>query len=256
MQTTLNVSFSCYDSFTRQKVTSQSPILPAVSSLYNYAVCLARRGCYMELGGDGIKVASKLFQQAAWVFEQLLAMSSQLPPEAATTDFTKETLTMLSNLCLAQAQYLFFKKASEAGMNAGVLAKIAAQVSIYFEKAFDNSQVNPTLRAFDNRRFANVLGYHKNYFMAQSYWQLGNTQYNEASTKGKGMNKALAFLTVCVEKFNAAKPFVDALGGPYKTNFDAKIAEAQTLLAKAIDENKKIYYEPNIPTTELQKPDP
>lgn len=50
---------------------------------------------------------------------------------------------MNSNLCLAQAQYLFFKKASEAGMNANVLAKIAAQVSSYFQKAFDNNQVNP-----------------------------------------------------------------------------------------------------------------
>jgi len=83
-------------------------------------------------------------------------------------------------------------------MNAGVLSKIAAQVSIYFEKAFDNNQVNPQLRAFDNRKFANVLGYHSKYFMAQSYWQLGSTQFSEASTKGKGMNKAVAYLTLCV----------------------------------------------------------
>ena len=120
----------------------------------------------MDLSGDGIKVASKLFQQSAWVFEQLLAMVSQLPPDCATTDFNKESLTMNSNLCLAQAQYLFFKKASEAGMNAGVLSKIAAQVSTYFEKAFENNQVNPNLRSFDNRRFAGVLGYHARYFMA------------------------------------------------------------------------------------------
>ena len=45
-------------------------------------------------------------------------------------------------------------------MNAGVLSKIAAQVSIYFGKAFEANQVNPNLRSFDNRKFANVLGYH------------------------------------------------------------------------------------------------
>ena len=44
---------------------------------------------------------------------------------------------MCSNLCLAQAQYLFFKKASDAGMAPKVLAKIAAQVSIYFQKSFE-----------------------------------------------------------------------------------------------------------------------
>lgn len=99
--TTLNLSFTWYDSVTRQKVTSQSALLAAVSSLYNYAVCLARRGCYMDLGGDGIKMASKLFQQAGWTFEHLLVMASQLPPDCATTDFNKEALLMNSNLCLA-----------------------------------------------------------------------------------------------------------------------------------------------------------
>ena len=70
------------------------------------------------------------------------------------------------------------------------------------------------------------------------------------------MNKAVAFLTLSVEEFNTAKPFVDALGGAYKSNYDAKFAEARDLLAKSIDENKKIYYEPNIPSAEVEKPDP
>ena len=46
---------------------------------------------------------------------------------------------MLSNLMLAQAQYLFYKKASDAGMKAGVLAKIAMQVAEYFKKAYELS---------------------------------------------------------------------------------------------------------------------
>jgi len=41
----------------------------------------------MELGGEGIKVASKLFQQAAWIFEHLITKAGQLPPETITTDF-------------------------------------------------------------------------------------------------------------------------------------------------------------------------
>ena len=70
------------------------------------------------------------------------------------------------------------------------------------------------------------------------------------------MALAIANLTVCVEKFNESKPYCDALGGAYQSNFQTKFAEAQQLLAKAIDENKKIYYEHNIPTSELAKPDP
>jgi len=87
------MKFTSYDSFTRAKVESSSALLAALSSLYNFAVCLTRRACYMDLGGDGIKVASGLFRQAAWIFEQLLTMATQLPPEAHSCDFNKETLT-------------------------------------------------------------------------------------------------------------------------------------------------------------------
>jgi len=210
----------------------------------------------MDLAGEGIKVASTLFRQAAWIFEQLLTMSTQLPPDAHSCDFNKETLMMNSNLCLAQAQYLFFKKASDAGMAPAVLSKVAAQVAIYFEKAFEQNQVSPVLRSFDNRRFSNVLGYHARYFSATAYWQLGSTQFREAGTQGKGMNKAVALLTLCVEKYTDAKPYAEACGGAYLSNFNTKFQEAQTMLAKAIDDNKKIYYEKSIPTSELPKLDP
>ena len=85
--TSLNVSFSWYDSYTQRKVVTQSALFGALSSLYNFAVCLSRRACFMNLDGEGIKVASKLFQQAAWIFEHLITKTSQLPAECATCDF-------------------------------------------------------------------------------------------------------------------------------------------------------------------------
>lgn len=50
-----------YDSFTRDKKKSNVPYLEMYSSLYNWAVASARIACYMDLGGDGIKQASKHF---------------------------------------------------------------------------------------------------------------------------------------------------------------------------------------------------
>jgi hypothetical protein len=93
----------------------------------------------MDLTGDGIKEASKLFQQAGWVFEHLKSLVQGLNPSEVTVDFTSDALGMLSYLCLAQAQYLFFKKASDAKMKAGILAKIGMQVSDYFKKGFEMS---------------------------------------------------------------------------------------------------------------------
>jgi len=48
-----------------------------------------------------------------------------LNPSEVTVDFTSEALGMLSSLMLAQAQYLFYRKASEAGMKPMTLSKIS-----------------------------------------------------------------------------------------------------------------------------------
>lgn len=122
----LNLKFAWYDSFSGHKVQSQSPQLPRVSSLYNLGVALCREACYMDLAGDGIKQASKQFRSAAWVFEEAMKAATQLPVDCYSVDFSKEALNMNTNLCLAQAQYLFLKKATDAGMNAGILAKVAS----------------------------------------------------------------------------------------------------------------------------------
>lgn len=83
-----------------------------------------------------------MFQQAGWVFEHLKTLTSSLQPSETAPDFAAETLSMLSNLMLAQAQYLFYKKASESSMKAAVLAKIAMQVSEYFKKAQELGNTN------------------------------------------------------------------------------------------------------------------
>lgn len=84
---------------------------------------------------------------------------------------------MNSNLCLAQAQYLFFRKGSDSGLPADKLAEVSAQVGIYFQKAFENNQVNIGLRQYDMGKFANILGYHSKYFTALAYWQIAQHKY-------------------------------------------------------------------------------
>jgi len=67
----MKMSFVWFDSFDKKRIACQSATLAALSSLYNFAVCLSRRGCYMDLAGDGIKHASNFFRQAAWIFDHL-----------------------------------------------------------------------------------------------------------------------------------------------------------------------------------------
>ena len=97
----MNLTFTSYDSVNRAKISGQVPMADQMSSLYNYAVCMSSRACYMDLSGDGIKQASQLFRKAAWIFNHLITASSQLPAGFSSVDFHKESLTMNRELCLA-----------------------------------------------------------------------------------------------------------------------------------------------------------
>lgn len=100
-------------------------MLEAISSKFNYGVCLARMAVYMSLEGDGIKYASKYMQMSAWVFDDLKKQVTTLKPVETSPDFTAESLGTLSNLMLAQAQYLFYKMATSKGMKPDILSKVA-----------------------------------------------------------------------------------------------------------------------------------
>jgi hypothetical protein len=58
----INVAFAWGDSFSKDRVTAYSPVLEALSSKYNYGVCLGRMACFMPLDGDGIKYACRYMQ--------------------------------------------------------------------------------------------------------------------------------------------------------------------------------------------------
>jgi hypothetical protein len=170
----------------------------------------------MSLDGDGTKNAGLYFQQSAWVYEYSMNQVTQMPAGEATPDFSKESLTMCTNLCLAQAQYLFFRKAREAKMKPVTLAKICAQISIYFQKAFESNQINPNLIAHENGTFSNVLGYHAKYYMAMAYLQLAEGQVAFTDSKAKECGKCVSMLKITCAKFEEAKAFVQVLGGAYK----------------------------------------
>jgi hypothetical protein len=163
-KTSVNVKFGWTDSVSQEFKGSFSTKLESISSLYNLASCLNRIAAYMDLSGEGTKEASKLFQQSAWLFEHLKQEASHLQATDFSMDFSNENLTMLSNLMLGQAQYLFYRKAVENKMKGSLCAKVALQVSNYFGLAYKSSLMNKHLCNFDQGRFSKVLNYHEKYF--------------------------------------------------------------------------------------------
>jgi hypothetical protein len=74
--------------------------------------------------------------------------------------------------------------------------------------------------------------------------------------KAKGMGKALTLCKITVARFDESKPFAQSLGGVYKAGFDKAYADAVNMLNKAVQENKSIYYDSEVPVDEINKPDP
>jgi len=70
-----------------------------------------------------------------------------------------------------------------------------------------------------------------------AYLQLAEAEYKAADKAAKGIGKAAAYLKVTVARFDEAKPFVNALGGSYKANFDKKYSEVVALRDKCVKDN-------------------
>lgn len=115
-----------------------------------------------------------------------------------------QTLDMNSSLCLAQAQYLFYRMAKEKNMKPALLSQIAMQSSIYFNDAFQKNLMSMPLRQFDNGTFSAKLGYHAKYFEAISYWELGAGKFKDAGDVGKGMGEATAYIRMATAKLDEA----------------------------------------------------
>ena len=140
-------------------------------------------------------------------------------------------------------------------MKAGVLAKISMQVSEYFSKAYDLSQTNESLKAYDGKKFANIMLYHSIYFAGMSYYVLAQDEFKIANEKSAGMGKAVSLFKKAAAEFDRAKPVVANVPSNYQDNFNTKYAELCKIRDKAINENKTIYFDRETPLEQIPKPD-
>eukprot|EP00347_Sterkiella_histriomuscorum_P012850 403366986 len=248
-QVTLSVLW--YDSMTLQQHYSESLYLDMASSLFNFAVACSRIACYMDLTGDGIKEASRFFQQAAWALDHCKTFHNQLPVGAQYQDFSIDNLNMLHNLMLAQAQYLFYKKATDNQMKAAVVCKIAMQVSTYFGLAFNFGTANQYTRNYEKGVFLRIQDYHTGYFKAIAHLILGSDELKQVASQGQGMAKAIGNLSKAIFYFEQVKQIVATLPNAYLDNFNSKLNEAIQLRDQAIQQNRTIYFEQDIPLDQI-----
>ncbi|CAG8808105.1 36878_t:CDS:10, partial [Gigaspora margarita] len=112
--------------------------------LFNIGAMYSKLGISeSRLTPEGVKKACQYFQNAAGCFKHL---DSSVVPEMRilpALDMSSTTLNVLVNIMLAQAQECFWQKAVYEKLKDGNVAKLASQVSAYYEAAFELATNNP-----------------------------------------------------------------------------------------------------------------
>jgi len=128
------------DNFTAYNTVVQGGLsLERWSLLYNLACAETIAGAGLERGSEqGIRAACRHFQRAAGIFSYLRkSAQNQTSSEISSQrDSTPAALLIAENTALAQAQACFYEKAiASEQVNAGVVAKLAAQAAAYYWRA-------------------------------------------------------------------------------------------------------------------------
>ncbi|CAG8511892.1 16671_t:CDS:10 [Acaulospora morrowiae] len=133
---------------------------------------------------EGVKRACQHFQFAAGCFKHL---NETIIPEmriAPTLDMSPETLGVLINTMLAQAQECFWKKAVYEQFKDGTVAKLASQVSAYYDSAHELTTSNPDVSKMLGQKWVTHLKVKSWHFMAAAEFRkssecTGQNKYGE-----------------------------------------------------------------------------
>lgn len=196
--TDLKTSFGWHDGFATVKKESRT------SLYFDLAACLWNLGAFESVKGsrvdrstdEGIRAASRHFQQAAGYFDYLaehvishFSTPSQLP--CLSTD----CLHMVKQLLLAQAQLCFYEKAvrdkKKDSMKSSIIAKLALQTSQFYGAASVASRGGNLPTILDMSWFAICDFQAKCFVGAAEYWQALAAK-ELALQKGNGYGEEVA----------------------------------------------------------------
>uniref|UniRef100_A0AAV2K6E3 Programmed cell death 6-interacting protein n=1 Tax=Knipowitschia caucasica TaxID=637954 RepID=A0AAV2K6E3_KNICA len=114
--------------------------------LFNSAALASQIAAEQNLDSDeGLKAAAKYYQLASGAFGHIKDTVLSALNREPTMDISPETVGTLSLIMLAQAQEVFFLKATSDKMRDGVIAKLANQAADFYGDAFKQCQYKDNL---------------------------------------------------------------------------------------------------------------
>ncbi|KAG8442686.1 hypothetical protein GDO86_011469 [Hymenochirus boettgeri] len=117
--------------------------------LFNIGALASQIACEQNLDNDeALKAASKYYQLASGAFSHIKDTVLSSLNRDPTVDISPDTVGTLSLIMLAQAQEVFFLKATRDKMKDALIAKLANQAADYYGDAFKQCQYKDTLSKY------------------------------------------------------------------------------------------------------------
>ncbi|XP_066484951.1 programmed cell death 6-interacting protein isoform X1 [Tiliqua scincoides] len=114
--------------------------------LFNCGALASQIASEQNLDSDeGLKAAAKHYQFASGAFQHIKDTVLSSLNREPTVDISPDTVGTLSLIMLAQAQEVFFLKATRDKMKDAIIAKLANQAADYYGDAFKQCQYKDTL---------------------------------------------------------------------------------------------------------------
>ncbi|KFO69619.1 Programmed cell death 6-interacting protein, partial [Cuculus canorus] len=147
------VTFTWKDAFDKGSLFGGSAKLALASLgyektcvLFNCGALASQIAAEQNLDNDeGLKAAAKHYQFASGAFQHIKDTVLSALSREPTVDISPDTVGTLSLIMLAQAQEVFFLKATRDKMKDGIIAKLANQAADYYGDAYKQCQYKDTL---------------------------------------------------------------------------------------------------------------
>ncbi|XP_037945871.1 programmed cell death 6-interacting protein-like [Teleopsis dalmanni] len=243
----LQIPFKWKDAFDKGSIfggrislTHTSLLYEKVCVLFNIAALQSNVAAAQSLDcDDGLKMALKLLQQSAGIFQYLKGATPAAIPSEPTPDLTQDMLTVLQALMIAQAQEVVILKAIKDNMKDQIIAKLCCQAEEFYADVLRAMQKESVRSLWDKEWIPTVAGKQAG---CHALTQLYQSLVCRASKK---IGEEIARLRSAVDLFKAAQT-----RSGNATYLDEYFNRAKRNLAESTKDNEFIYNEmiPDIST--------
>lgn len=217
----------------RISLTVSSLSYEKVCVLFNIAALQSAVAASQSLVSDeGLKLAAKLFQLSAGIFNHLKGTVMLAIQQDPTPDLNPDTLAALSAIMLAQAQEMFVQKAIHDNMKPAVIAKLCAQCEEYYSEAMKAMQKEQLKPLWEREWISLIAGKQASFHGLTEYYQ------GAVAHENKAIGEEISRLEKAVELLKAGQ---QRSGHP--TLFEELTNKATRALNDAKKDNDFIYHE-------------